>query len=118
MSTQEKIAKVVDSLEELKEVATHLDCIEKLMPTMDTSEYLKHRKNYRGMHWLQTTAEVHLGGGVEKIQPKSPAGLPLVQARSEHRSQVEALFELNNRIVNNLNSKLSLLQKKVAVRQK
>lgn len=105
LPTTEKLTLVHAELEELSQVAAQLDRIEKLLPALNTDNYLKYRSKYQNLRLLNTCSSVELTVD-DKIAVKTRDEEPLVNLRSQHRKNINELAELNGQVVRNLQSKL------------
>ena len=81
MPLNDKLTLVHSELEELNAIATQLTQIEKLLPGLNTDNYLKFRENYQNMHLL-SSASLLQESPVDKIAVKKESGESLVQARA------------------------------------
>jgi hypothetical protein len=108
MPTSEKLILVNAELEDLTQVATQLDRIEKLLPALNTDNYLKYRSNYQNLRLLDTCSEVEQAID-DKIAVKKGDEEPLINLRSDHRRAINELAELNGQVLRNLSSKLQAI---------
>jgi hypothetical protein len=108
MPTSEKLILVNAELEDLTQVATQLDRIEKLLPALNTDNYLKYRSNYQNLRLLDTCSEVEQAID-DKIGVKKGDEEPLINLRSDHRRAINELAELNGQVLRNLSSKLQAI---------
>ena len=67
MLTQDKINIVLDELEELKETGNTLKDIEKVLPALDTQQYVKEKPKYKDIEILATASEVKLNPTNDQI---------------------------------------------------
>lgn len=75
MLTSDKINIVADELEELKEIASELDKIEKLLPVLNSDEYIKIRSHYNNLYLLATCSEVKMENNTIKVVKYDPTPL-------------------------------------------
>ena len=104
MVTADKINIVVDELEELKETAAQLDKIQKLLPVLSSDDYVRIRGQYDNLYLLSTCSDVKMGNSGFQVVNYDP--MELQEIRAEHRQEMNALVELNQRMVHNLSEKL------------
>lgn len=89
--TNDKFTLVHSELQELHAIAAQLDRIEKLLPALNTDNYMKFRQDYKNLHLLHTCSIVK-ESSLSKVEADKPSDKLLQTAREEHRKNVDEVF--------------------------
>lgn len=87
----DKLTLVQSQIEDLNVIATQLSQIEKLLPSLNTENYLKFREEYANLHLFNTAAELQ-PSLADKVVVKKDSSVSLMQLRSDHRQSMNEIL--------------------------